>query len=35
MALDAAESFEAMDDDGRDRAIADASALPSIFPLPV
>ena len=34
LALDAAESHEPLDLNARERAIADASALPSIFPLP-
>lgn len=34
LALDAAETFEPLDRDGRERAIEDASSLPSIFPLP-
>jgi aryl-alcohol dehydrogenase-like predicted oxidoreductase len=35
LALDAADGFAPMDASERDRAIADASALPSIFPIPV
>lgn len=34
LALDAADSFELMDEAARERAIDDASAFPSIFPLP-
>jgi aryl-alcohol dehydrogenase-like predicted oxidoreductase len=34
LALDAAKTFEPLDEAGRDEAIRDASALPSIFPLP-
>jgi diketogulonate reductase-like aldo/keto reductase len=35
LTLDAAESFRPMDEVAREAAIADAGALPSIFPLPV
>ena len=34
LAIEAAESFEPLDEDARNAAIAEASALPSIFPLP-
>jgi aryl-alcohol dehydrogenase-like predicted oxidoreductase len=34
LALDAADGFEVMDEAERDRASADAAALPSIFPIP-
>jgi hypothetical protein len=34
-ALDAADAFAPMDEDARERAIADAANDPSIFPMPV